>query len=1339
MRKSPYFKRSPRLKLALPTGKMVVHSPKQEPKEPKFSFESMVIPIFLTAATVGIMFWLSKTVMNNSMYPIFMLAMSVPMIGSYTATIVMHFRKKKAHRTEVETLHREYLEQIEKHQKEIEDIRADQEAFLRQHNPHPDHCLERIHQRKSTLWERTPQTDDFLELRVGIGKRPFQMEIEVPNQQGYDVNPLIAEAQKLQEHYREVVGVPVTIPLKEKRVVGLVGDRAEILNLARVLSLQLVTHHSPEEVKVVSNYSEEEEEEWSWMRWLPHTWSPGRKLRYMAKGQEETTELFETLYSMLNIRRLEKGADNKKEAHVPEFVFFLSDLTLLEDDPLLPLLLNQEEEIGACTFLMSPEKETLPMECELIIEVKNGVAKLYETFAGEDEIQYFTGSEKVAIDQFSLKEAKEMARASAPLRVKESAAINVPNVLTFLSMYEKQRVEELNVLDRWNENRYPLTLPVIIGVREGNKPVFLNIHDKIEKGGHGPHGLMAGTTGSGKSEVIQSIILSLALTYHPHELSFMLIDYKGGGMSNTFDGLPHVVAAITNLEDPNLIQRAKTSLRAELERRQKLFNKAGNLQHIDEYFKSEWRFKEPLPHLFIVIDEFAQLKKEQPEFMDELVSIAAIGRTLGVHLLLATQKPTGVVNDKIWSNSRFKVCLRVQDETDSREMIKIPNAADINVPGRGYFQVGNNEVLEYFQSAWSGAPYHPEKEEQERQIEIAKIGLNGARSYYEAPKSEKETEQKQINALIHYISNEAKLASIEPLQGPWQPPLPQSLPITDLIESEKWSVERWEEKKEGLIITSGLIDDVRNQTQFPISIDLEAGHFLIYGMPGSGKTYFLQSALLSLFFNYAPSELNAYVIDFSRQFHDFNYFPHVGDVIGEEQEEKMMRLFKFLQKELRLRISLFSEHGVSSPVNYRRLTGEELPAIVVAIDGYATFRKTFEEENEQFEYLLRDGAKYGIYFITSINQANDMYERYRNNFQSAVAFELADRSDFHFAVGRPDFAATDLPPGRGFIKGSTPPYMFQAATPYEGEDELEKMKFLQSWGKRMKEENKGSEAFSIPLVPKLVTLKDLYNRRDRIKPKTLPFGLEKEDLNVLSLDIEEENHIIVSGRVESGKTALLQTLILGMGRQFRSDEIDIYLIELEPKRNGMLTLASLPHVKGYATDLTQANELFDEIERELSTREGASLDFGSFQDEEGPTYKPLIIVVDDGENFMSQVSMDFNIKPKLENITKTARQKNVHFIFAGSVGGFTAYGHDTWFVNLKKKFTGILLGSTMSNDLYFFNMRLTHSETDRELPTGEGFIIRGQHEKIKAALPFLDKEEQKSLLAKLSKTEEFVE
>lgn len=436
----------------------------------------------------------------------------------------------------------------------------------------------------------------------------------------------------------------------------------------------------------------------------------------------------------------------------------------------------------------------------------------------------------------NLSEMDVFSRQLSNFKVRENASnAAIPDMLTFLDMYKTSRVEDLDMYHKWLENRTYESMRSLIGQKAGEQPVYLDIHEKY----HGHHGLVAGTTGSGKSETLQTYILSLVLNYHPHEVAFILIDYKGGGMAQSFIGLPHLAGVITNLGG-NQTTRALLSINAEIKRRQRTFNEY-KIKHIDAYIElyRNGEAEEPMPHLLIIADEFAELKKEQPDFVRALVSAARVGRSLGINLILATQKPSGVVDDEIWSNTRFRICLRVADKQDSNEMLKRTDAAYITGTGRGFLQVGNDEIFDEFQSGWSGAPYTPEVPfNDDSKAKAVIIGLTGKPEAVKKKKKKKGDNVKkftQLDAMVQYAANLAEENHIKPLRQIWLPPLPGIFYLDDLELT-------WDEKQIKLPV--GLADDPQNQRQFPVYLDfIRDGHLLICGSAGSGKTSLVQTIL----------------------------------------------------------------------------------------------------------------------------------------------------------------------------------------------------------------------------------------------------------------------------------------------------------------------------------------------------------------------------------------------------------------------------------------------------------------------------------------------------------------
>ena len=553
----------------------------------------------------------------------------------------------------------------------------------------------------SNLWNRNMTHDDFFFFRLGLGDIPFQVNIAAPKEKFTMIqDSLKKQPERLLEEYHTLKNVPVGININEHKLWGIVGghNMKGAVSIMHNLAVQIAANVCYTDIKMVFIYDEKkygDKENWRFAKWLPHVWSEDKKNRYVASNEMEAKDVFFELSNIMR-HRSEDAEARKVKIKKPYYVIFLAAPEYLEGELLKKYIYDEDNSYGLTTFIMVENYSELPNRCENIIQNDNNMTCVYNTMSTTGErsvIQYDS------VDSYAL---NSMAGRLSNIRVNEMETnTDIPNSLEFLEMYGVRRLDELNVLDRWKKNRTFNTMKALIGKKAGGNDCFLDVHEKY----HGPHGLIAGTTGSGKSETLQTYILSLAINFSPDDVGFFIIDFKGGGMANLFSNLPHMVGQISNLSG-NQVRRAMISIKSENMRRQRIFSEYGvnNINLYTRLYKNS-ETKYPIPHLFIIIDEFAELKREEPEFMRELISVAQVGRSLGVHLILATQKPSGTVDDNIWSNSKFRLCLRVQDRNDSNDMLHKPDAAYITQAGRCYMQVGNDEIYELFQSGWSGALY----------------------------------------------------------------------------------------------------------------------------------------------------------------------------------------------------------------------------------------------------------------------------------------------------------------------------------------------------------------------------------------------------------------------------------------------------------------------------------------------------------------------------------------------------------------------------------------------------------------------------------------------------------
>ncbi|MBQ2383339.1 MAG: type VII secretion protein EssC [Oscillospiraceae bacterium] len=655
----------------------------------------------LPSLTMVLPMVLGFLMMGNGMATGIFISAGSALVGFTWAVINLRYSRKQLRQQELlrQARYGEYLVQCaDRIREKFEHNRAVRQALY----PPAEVCAGYT-ERSPELWARRKDHSDLLYLRLGLGEMPFQVNITAPKREFSLIEDELAERPgKIARSFQTMENVPVGVDLIRHHVVGiLAGTERKRMDILRLLVAQLATGHCYTDVKTVFLYDANSKDaaRWSFAKWLPHVWNEDRSMRYIGSTPNEINDVLYAVSQVLRIRA-EQSDTTRKARPTPHYVVIASSPALLEGHPVCKFLYgSRPEELGVSTILLAELFTELPSECRVIAENGDEFSGIYGV--GEEE-NFRTN---IRFDHLSPEQLLAMAKRMTSMRVKElESSSNIPSSLTFFEMMQVQRLEDLQVIDHWRKNRTYKSMKALVGFKAGDQPCYLDIYEKS----HGPHGLVAGTTGSGKSETLQTYILSLACRFSPQDVGFFIIDFKGGGMANLFSDLPHMMGQISNLSG-NQVRRAMVSIKSENARRMRLFNEFG-VNKIDDYVKlfKNGEAPQPLPHLLIVIDEFAELKREQPEFMKELISVAQVGRSLGVHLILATQKPNGTVDDNIWSNSKFKLCLRVADKQDSNDMLHKPDAAYLTQAGRCYLQVGNDEVFELFQSGWSGAAYDPD-------------------------------------------------------------------------------------------------------------------------------------------------------------------------------------------------------------------------------------------------------------------------------------------------------------------------------------------------------------------------------------------------------------------------------------------------------------------------------------------------------------------------------------------------------------------------------------------------------------------------------------------------------
>ena len=1207
------------------------------------------------------------------------------------------YEKKQRKKLEKERQEK-YSKYIEEKRIKIQEINSEQSTTLKNNYMSIEETVDTINKRYTRLWQRRKEDEDYLDINLGYGNYPMQIDIKYPEDHFSMVEDNLKDmALKLGQEPKVLANVPVVTSLKENFITGIIGN--ELINeYTRRILLQLLALHSYDDLKIIFLTDEEKDFEWKSFKQAPHCFTDDKTLRFYGTNNEEYKEICYFLDKIYNNRKENTKSTDKDQTFDQNYLIVTDSFKKIRNIDFIKNVLKNKNYLGFSLLIIDSKITNLPDQCTSFINVYNENGELRNSKNINDSIKFL-------IDFTTPIDYEECVKslANIPIEITSDENNAIVDKIGFLEMFDVGKIEQLNSLVRWQKNNPILNLQAPVGVGKNGEMISIDLHEKY----HGPHGLVAGMTGSGKSEFIITYILSMAINYHPYEVQFILIDYKGGGLAGAFENsnlklkLPHLVGTITNL-DANEIKRSLASIESELKRRQALFNKAREIsgESTIDIYKYQKMFREglidePVSHLFIISDEFAELKMQQPEFMEQLISTARIGRSLGVHLILATQKPSGVVDPQIWSNTRFRICMRVQDKSDSNEVIKCPDAAYLKQTGRFYFQVGFNEVFQLGQAAYAGLKYVPtEKVTKSLDTSIEFINNIGYTIKKTDTKPKKEVVTKDVGEelinIVKYLDQTAKTQNIKckPL---WLPKIPADIRIEDLANKYKYN-------KEEYIINPiiGEYDIPSKQQQSLLTLPLtKEGNALVYGASGSGKENFITTLIYSSSLYYSPEEVNYYIIDFgSESLKMFNGYPIVGDILNSLDEEKISNLYKMIDSMIDERKELFADYN-GDYYNYCKNSGKSVPSIVVIINNFESYQETYPNFDDTLIVLSRECIKYGIYFVLAVNTPNGLRFKLKQNFSLIYSLQQNNEDDYTTILGSVYRNYPSKIFGRGIFKTDNV-YEFQTALVYD-KDQISsyvkenKTKFTEMYKKGAKK---------IPILPKVVNYNEVSNYVGN--SKELVIGINKENLEVCKYDFNKTYASVVTMldlNISNDFTnALINQIVYDKDSNLIVINTEDYNIDDENKKKYKYFDNKFDDV--FTEIYNYQKEKYDECVKNNYDR--------SIFNKMTKTYC-IIIGIDSFKNRLNDEN-----KNKLNDLFTNGKELGlVNFIIIDSIDKIKKFEFETWFKNCVNLNYGIWIGNGINDQ---FTMKVNQKTPEMRSQVSDDFcfvINKGKAEFVK--------------------------
>jgi DNA segregation ATPase FtsK/SpoIIIE, S-DNA-T family len=1075
------------------------------------------------------------------------------------------------------------------------------------------------------VWERRREDPDFLQVRLGVGRASLAMPLRVGDGRldpmgDYDREAL-ADAQHIVSRFGMVPGQPVAVDIQRAGVVSLVGPPDVTRALARALLCQVGVLHAPEDVLIAARTGGDAE--WEWLKWLPHAFEPERSgdAGIVPLVAEELDGIGDFVAAELEHRR--QSAASRRPAIPgrgqlsPRRLIVL----LVGYHPAAPwarsalvrdLLTAAGPDLGVTVVCLANRENHQPTRVDLRIAVGDDGRLLL----GGDPRLVPGGVEDIIPDLPSAQLAELIARMLTPLTLSEEPDRLLTRTVSLSSMLGAGLEAEDDITAAWMRAEDEAMLRAPVGLDGEGRQVELDLKESAQ-GGMGPHGLVVGATGSGKSELLRTLVTGLALTHSPDLLGFVLVDFKGGATFAQHTELPHVAGLITNLaDDLALVDRVQAALRGEQQRREQLLKDAGNIDSVRTYqlrraaghTDVHGKPLPPLPYLLVIVDEFGELLSARPDFIDLFVQIGRVGRSLGIHLLLATQRLEEGRLRGLESHLSYRICLRTFTALESRAVIGTADAYQLpSIPGSAYLKVDETVYLRFRAACISGpylSPGDRAAQSRPRLPGIAEYGLRTRPEQDEEPGRRaalRPAADKQHTALALSGPSEMQVAierlkwAGQPVHQVWLPPLPGAIPL-DMVTGPPSPQAR-----EGLQAAAwpylgklrfpvGVIDLPARQQQPPLVLDFagQHGHLAVAGAPQTGRSTFLRTLLLSAMLTNSPDQAQFYCVDFGGgTLAPYAHAPHVGGVASRTDIPRVRRMLADASALIASREQFFQQLGADSMATFRQIReAGRLPAgtraadVFLVIDNWGALRAEVDGADAYVLDIAARGLGVGVHLVIAANRWADIRANLRDAFSARLELRLGDPAESE--VGRHQARALAAGvAGRGL---APPGAYFQVALPRidsrddtgqlreAEEDVLDKV--AAAWS--------GDSAPPVRVLPGLVSLASLPEGPGDARAPGVPLGLGEADLATVRLNLASgDPHLLVFGDVGSGKSTLLRTLARGLAAGHPPSQAKLVVIDY---RRALLDAVPEEHVASYATDAAGARGSAELIARTLSQR-----------------------------------------------------------------------------------------------------------------------------------------------------------